>query len=136
MMNKPSGGGGAHGWWYVYSTSCELRRSLDTLTTATVWLDPDRLPKPGDTALHLRVRETSCSGGEPAGKRVKVAELVRTADEVRIAIGIEPQSGAFTCPGNPAEAFVVHLDEPLGDERVLDAAVYPARPFPTYRRGN
>lgn len=101
-----------------------------------MWLDPDYpAPKTGDTAIHLRVSERACASGKPAGDRIEVAELDRSGDELRIALGIQPQDGAFTCPGNPREPFTLELDEPLGDEKVLDSAVYPARPFATYRKG-
>jgi hypothetical protein len=130
------GGGGTDGWRYAANTSCELRPTFDGLAVAQAWLDPNHpAPRRGDTAVHLRVSERACAGGRPAGERITLADMERTADELRIAIGVVPQNGAFTCPGNPREAFTVELDEPLGDERVLDSGVYPPRPFAQYRPG-
>ncbi len=128
--SSPSGGESAHGWWYVSDTTCELQREFEGLAAADAWLDPAfPAPRPGDTAIHLLVSERDCAGGKPAGDRIKVAELLRDGAQVRIALGIKPQSGDTTCPGTPSEPFTVDLEIPLGDQQVLNSAAYPARAF-------
>lgn len=130
IQSSNSGGESAYGWWYVSDTACELQRTFQGLSAPDVWLDPAfPAPKRGDTAIHLLVSARDCAGGEQAGDRIKVAELVRDATQVRLAIGIKPQSGAATCPGIPPEPFSIDLESPLGDEEVLNSAAYPARPF-------
>jgi hypothetical protein len=130
IQSSASGGDSAYGWWYVANTACELQRTFKGLAAADVWLNPAfPAPRTGDTAVHLLVTERACAGGGPAGKRIKVAELVRDAAQVRIAVAIKPQPGSFTCPGNPREPVTVDLGSPLGDQPIVNSTAYPARAF-------
>jgi hypothetical protein len=84
-------------------------------------------PRPDATVLELLVLERACASGRTAEGRVELVELEETADEIRLRVGVRPQPGEQECPGHPPTPFTVELAEPLGDRRILDAAVVPPR---------
>lgn len=110
-------------------SSCTLivdLENLDGLDYAQVMIDPEAGLDPESSEIHLLVLERECNGGRDATGRVVLRAVEETETEVRLSIGIRPGNGG-DCPSNPATAFVVELDSPLGDRIVTDGVRYPAR---------
>lgn len=117
---------GDDGWQLDLAGACELGLDLDGLGNADVRLDSGAPPPTEDaTELHLLVTERACASGKSAEGRIRVVSQRYTADELQIAIGVEPRPGDQECPGNPETPFTVHLEEPLGDRVIADATTYP-----------
>lgn len=107
---------------------CARRYDLGDLGDATVALDPDNLPDPESSQVHLLVTEAACAGGRPADGRVTLEHLVEHEDRVELVVGVEaPPGDGQTCQSNPPTPFTVELDEPLGTRSLVDVAVYPGR---------
>jgi hypothetical protein len=120
-------------WGLAQRHSCDLRRHLGDLGPAEVFLDASSPPTPEDRRLEILVNEYECNSGRDATGRVELVELTETESAVELVIGVRP-SGALqaTCQSNPSTPFTVELEHPLGDRTVLDAALVPARPVPTF----
>ena len=116
-------------WGVDVSTSCTPRIDLGTLIEASLSLDPDALPAPGDERVALLVTESACNSGQPATGRVELVELVETDTTVELVIAVRPHDvdGAFTCPGNQPTPFTVDLEQPLYHRVIMDASVVPQR---------
>lgn len=88
------------------------------------WELDDAHPSPGPTTteLHLRVFESSCSGGDDAKGRVAPPEIDYGADTITITAIVIAKPGAQTCPAliYDGEPLTVTLDEPLGDRELVD----------------
>lgn len=118
---------GGEGWQLWQYGDCALRYDLGDLGSAIVALDPDNLPDPDSSRVHLLVTEVACAGGKPADGRVALARLAEHEDRVELVLGVAPPGGAQNCQSNPPTPFTVELDEPLGARALVDAAVYPER---------
>jgi len=102
---------------------CPLRTSVPAGLNTVNWrLDPASEPlTPTSTAIEVLVTERECVSGQAMGDRLLGPEVVITESAVLIAFAANPPSGdSQTCPGNPEQAIVVELGEPLGDREVLD----------------
>jgi hypothetical protein len=117
------------GWMLTSAGECTPRLVTDGgLEAADLTLaDP---PMPADTSIDLLVQERDCASGEPADGRIEVIELVETADQVRLRVGVRPRGGDQTCPSNPPTPFTVELIAPLGDRAIVDSSIVPPRPVP------
>ncbi|MBI4897428.1 MAG: hypothetical protein HY827_03570 [Actinobacteria bacterium] len=61
-----------------------------------------------------------------ADGRVKVTSISRTPVSIELALEIEPQDGAHTCPSNPPTYVDVPLSEPIGARDLVDVGSVPA----------
>ena len=69
------------------------------------------------TALVMRI---GCAGGRTS--EVFDPNIDADDDEIIITFTVAPISGDQECPSNDAVPFVVELDEPIGDRRLVDGA--------------
>ena len=102
---------------------CPLRTSLpEGLHTVDWRIDPSAEPLTrNDTQIGMLVTERECVSGQAMGDRLLGPEVVMTETAVLIAFAASPPPGGFqTCPGNPEQAVLVELPEPLGDREVVD----------------
>ena len=99
-------------WWVRQD------RSAPPAPVTAIWYLADRSAvTPDSTRIDVVVVEQSCAGGSPAYGRI-VDDVRSTDDEVAIDIRVRPL-GEASCPTNPPTAFVVELDEPLGDRTLV-----------------
>ncbi len=116
----------ASGWRWAGASSggsCPLVTSVpDDLNTVEWRIDPNGPPLgPDTTRIELLVTERECASGQAMGDRLLGPEIVTTDSAVYLAFAAEPPPGdAHDCQGNPDQAVVVELREPLGDRPVLD----------------
>lgn len=122
---------GSDGWMVTSWSTCALSYDVSPLTAAEVTLDPATPPDPSSRDLALLVTERACNGGQDAEGRVRLVELVETADTVTVMIGVDRtgMDGSYTCPSNPPTPFTVTLAEPLGDRAIVNGNLVVARPF-------
>jgi hypothetical protein len=115
------------------STTCVLNYDLSPLTAAEIRLDPSAPPDPSSRELALLVTERACNSGQNAEGRVRLVELIETADAVKVMIGVDPTrtDGAmgYTCLPNKPTPFTVTLAGPLGDRAILNGNLVDARPI-------
>jgi hypothetical protein len=118
--------GGA--WKLVGWGQCRPHVVLNGLSLATWVLDPDvPAPGPGTTTLDALVTERDCNSGQPMGARLQPPSVMYGPDSVFVVFFATPPAdhGFATCPMNPPARARVELSEPLGDRRLLDAALFP-----------
>jgi hypothetical protein len=117
-------------WALKSSATCVLAFDLSPLTAAEIRLDPAMPPNPSSRDLALLVTEQECNSGQDAGGRVRLIELVETANAVKVMIGVDPtgKSGS-DCPANPPTPFTVTLAGPLGARAILNGNLVDARPI-------
>lgn len=116
------------GWMKTSAGECTLRVPTDgDLKVADLSLA--NVPSPATTTVDLLVRERACASGEPADGRIEVIELVETAEQVRLRVGVKRQDGDQSCQGNPPTPFTVELSAPLGEREIVDWSIVPARPL-------
>lgn len=128
LATQPSSDPAGNGWFLDTYGPCLLREPLpDGLGDALVALDPQRPPSDVADPVALLVTEQGCAGGQDAEGRVEVVRVVESATAVELVLGVRPQSGAATCPGNPPTPFEVDLDAPLGQRALRDASTLPVR---------
>ena len=114
-------------WLLTASVECTPRLVDGEVPAADLTLA--HLPSPAATSIGLLVRERACASGASAEGRIEVIELVETAEQVRLRVGVESRGGDQTCPSNPPTPFTVALNAPVGDREVVDASVVPPRPL-------
>ena len=116
------------GWLLTSAGECTPRLVTDgDLEAAELRLGGP--PSPAATTIDLLVHERECASGQPADGRIEVIELVETAEQVQLRVGVERPGGNQTCQGNPLTPFTVELGAPLGERQVVDASVVPPRPL-------
>jgi hypothetical protein len=118
--------GGA--WRLAGWGQCRPQIVLEGLSLATWVLDPDApAPGPGTRTFDALVTERDCTSGQPMGARLRPPSVTYGRDSVFVVFFATPQAnqGFATCPGNPPARVRVELSEPLGDRRLLDAALFP-----------
>jgi len=122
---------GSAGWMVTSWSTCALSYDPSPLTAAEVSLDPATPPDPSSRDLALLVTERACNGGQGAEGRVRLVELVETADTVTVMIGVDRtgMDGQYTCPSNPPTPFTVTLAEPLGGRAIVNGNLVEARPI-------
>ena len=102
---------------------CPLRTSLPEGLNTVEWrIDPSGQPlTPNSMQIEVLATERECVSGQAMGNRLLGPEVVMTETAVLIAFAASPPPGGFQdCQGNPEQAVVVDLPEPLGDRKVLD----------------
>ena len=116
-------------WSISHAGPCDLEVAApEGMGRAEWWIDPGHpAPRATDTILHLQVLEIECASGRPPVGRVEGPVIRFTETDVEIAVFVRRQPGPQECPGNPALQVDVALPEPLGERRLVDAAVFPPR---------
>jgi len=118
--------GGA--WRLMGWGQCRPQLVLDGLSLATWVLDPDAPPPgPGTRTFDALVTERDCNSGQPMGARLRPPSVTYGRESVFVVFAATPplNQGFATCPMNPPARVRVELSEPLGDRRLLDAALFP-----------
>jgi hypothetical protein len=118
--------GGA--WKLAGWGQCRPQIVLEGLSLATWVLDPDApAPQAGTRTFDAVVTERDCTSGQPMGARLLPPSVTYGRDSVFVVFAATPQAdqGFATCPSNPPARVRVELREPLGDRRLLDAALFP-----------
>lgn len=118
--------GGA--WRLAGWGQCRPQIVLEGLSLATWVLDPDApAPGPATRTFDALVTERECTSGQPMGARLQPPSVTYGRDSVFVVFAATPQvnQGFATCPMNPPARVRVELSEPLGDRRLLDAAIFP-----------
>lgn len=80
------------------------------------------------TRLPLLVTERECASGRSAEGRIQQPDVDYTRDAVVITVRVERRSGDQDCQGNPETPYLLELDEPVGDRRLLDGGTSPPTP--------
>jgi hypothetical protein len=106
---------------------CQPRVALDDAHGATWVADEHWDVGPDTTSFLAWVTETECVGGRSSEGRVRQPLIAYEAEQVAILFYVDPPgtSGPTFCIGNPPTPIRVHLAEPLGDRRLVDAATLP-----------
>ena len=127
---------GAGDWHLGGLGDCALRAELPGgAVAASVFLDPERLPEPDDTTVHLLVMEHGCSGRDDASGRLSTLQLTETVERVEVVIAVTERPGIATCPTHPATPYSIDLENPLADRPIVDVAVLPALVAEPYEVG-
>lgn len=115
-------------WAVVEASACTPILDLGELKAGTVALDPSANPAPEQDSVALLVTEAACNSGQNAAGRIEVVQKVETEATVELVIGVRRSGDQLSsCQSNPPTPFTVHLDRPLGDRAILNAAVVPSR---------
>lgn len=96
-------------------------------TTVATW----RVDGPVDaraTELPLLVRERACASGQSAEGRIDDPDVDYRRDSVVITVEVRQRSSSEDCPGNPETPYLLRLEEPVGDRRLLDGGRRPPAP--------
>lgn len=98
----------------------------------THWaFDPDYYPVgPGARVLHLRVTEQDCAGGRHLSQEELTAHVYYGDKWIEILVEAPELQGAQTCPGNPRNDYVLELEEPVGQRKIVDAGRFPLKEPP------
>lgn len=122
VTNVPDGG-----WVLDAQGTCTPRQDLGSLVPADLALTEH--PDPAADQLELQVYERACASGQSADGRVEIVEQELSDEQLSLVIGVQPQDGDQTCPGNPPTPLTIQLDEPLGERTVVDASTLPPQPL-------
>jgi hypothetical protein len=117
------------GWILDSGGECGLTVALpEGIGPASWWLDPSAGPPPAEaTSVAAFLVENSCASGKSPAGRV-LAPVIRYGDSsVSVLFAIRKRPGGQDCPGNPPLAIQLELTEPIGDRKLLDGGVFPAR---------
>jgi hypothetical protein len=116
-------------WRFASSGNCLRLRPTHPTGFAAEWrLDPAAPPPTRESIeIPILVQERSCASGQPATGRIEPPRVFADDRRVVVALFVRPDEGLQTCPGNPDTPHVLHLAEPLGDRRLLDGGIIPAR---------
>lgn len=120
IVLAPAADGAA--WELTAWTNCMLGPDPAPLERAGLTLDPDHLPDPAATELHVLVTEHACNSGRNAEGRVELISLTETTDEIVLRVGVKPHGGLAECLSSLPTPFTITLDDPIGDRRILDGA--------------
>lgn len=82
---------------------------------------------PEMTEIDVLVMEQACNSGQDARGRIVEPALIDAADNITVVFAVRPRGGVHDCQSNPETPFLLTLDEPLGDRRLLDGSEVPAR---------
>ena len=121
------------GWKWDGGASCpQLGPSLAEGAFSWVELSaPDGGIDRAATDIQVGVTEMACTGARDPLPHLNEPEVV--ADDHSVTVywtsrRDAPEGEGFTCPGPLPTMTTLHLDEPLGDRKLLDGSVYPPRP--------
>lgn len=116
--------------WQVDSFgACQLGLALpEDVLAGEWWLDPAfPAPQPDDVTVRAIVRERACASGRSPVGRVLDPIVVYGREEIQVTIPIRRRPGPNDCAGDVNIAYLIELDEPIGDRALLDAGVLPPR---------
>ena len=99
------------------------------LGRVAVRLDPDSLPAPEDTSVHLLVTEVGCASGREMGDALLGPQVIETGEAVLVAFAAISPIGPANCPGNPSTPVTVQLSQPLGRRTLKDGLHIPPKPL-------
>lgn len=109
-----------------YTDDCRLRPLITHELGSSAWrIDAGSPPATGSSAFPVEVMERACASGQAADGRIADPIIEYGEDAITITIPVRPVEGGATCPSNPWTRFVVELDEPVGDRRLLDGGPWP-----------
>lgn len=121
---------GERPWSYLGSWECELRRDIAPLHPVRLRLTDGHAP--GDRTVELMA--SACDKWPREDDRERVMRLVsveETDTEVLVVAGMVPLPDGMVapdlCTGTAEGTIAVELEQPLGERRLLDAAIYPQR---------
>lgn len=87
-------------------------------------------PDPDSTTLHLLVSQNGCAGGWSGAERMLKPEVIESATEIRLAMGVIPSDdGGTTCPSNAVDPITIELAAPIGQRKIVDGLSLPPRPL-------
>lgn len=75
--------------------------------------------------LRLLVHEEACASAQLPTGRVVGPALSFEDDVVVVLFGVQQQSGAATCPGNPSLPVTIDLGQQIGDRDLVDPSRWP-----------
>jgi len=102
--------------------SCSLRVPLPDGLGEVAWrLDPSYPADPEGLEIRLLATGRACSGGQPMDDRLSEPQILEQQDKIYLALVAFLPTGDQTCPGNPEEAVVITLSQPVGTRSVVDA---------------
>ena len=99
------------------------------LGTVEMRLDRTNPPDSDSTTLHLLVRQNGCASGRPGAERMPKPEVIESATEIRIAMGVIPPTGAQNCLGHGFDPITIKLAAPIGQRKIVDGLFLPPRPL-------
>ena len=122
------------GWNWTGGASCpQLGPSLTDKDADWIELSAPRSGIDRSTSeLPIGVTEMRCSGGRDPLPHLNEPEVVEDQKSVTVYWTSRSDSKPgtyFSCIGNLPTETTLHLDEPLGDRKLLDGSVYPPRPI-------
>lgn len=86
-----------------------------------VWHLPEGdFPVRGDRTLDVMVTQVACNGGRT--NPVRALETAEGEGSIAIGVLVAPVDGAADCPLGEPLPYVVELDEPYSEQRLLDSA--------------
>lgn len=88
---------------------------------ATWRIEPGVIRNPKDTELRVLVQEKQCAGNDTAIGRIERPAIHYTTRRVVIGIRVWPLAGGARCPVPPETPFVINLDQPIGQRKLVDA---------------
>ena len=109
-----------------YVSDCQPRPLVTHGLGSSEWrVDGDSPPMSRASSFPVEIVEHACANGRPADGRISDPIVEYGEDAITITIPVRPVEGGATCPGNPWTPFVVELDEPIEDRRLLDGGPWP-----------
>lgn len=100
---------------------CDLRTPLAEGLGEVDWrLDPAHSVEPDATTINLLATGRDCSSGQPMGERLQPPAFTTTGDTIFVTLTARQPTGGQECPGNPEEAVVIDIGEPVGDRVLVD----------------
>ena len=91
-------------------------------------LDPRNPPDSDSTTLHLLVTQRSCASGRSGVERMLKPEVIESATEIRVAMGVIPPDGG-RCPSNPFAPITIKLAAPIGQRKIVNGLFLPPHPL-------
>jgi hypothetical protein len=98
------------------------------LGTVDMIFDRRNPPDSDSTTLHLRVTQRACASGRSGVERMLKPEVIESATEIRVAMGVIVGSGG-RCPSNPYAPITIKLAAPIGQRKIVDGLFLPPRPL-------
>ena len=109
-----------------YSDDCRPRPLITHGLGSSTWrVTRGARPASGSSSFPIEVMERECASGRPADGRIADPIVEYGEDAITITVPVRHVEGDATCPGNPWTPFVLELDQPIGDRRLLDGGPWP-----------
>lgn len=103
---------------------CPIQVPLPAELHEVDWrVDPAQPLDESATTISLLATGQACSSGQPMGGRLREPQTLLTPDTVYFVLVADQPGGDQECPGNPEEAVVVDLGEPIGSRQLVNARV-------------